>query len=343
MSQNRILDRNSYSKKTLDTFEVIGSYFVDIYYNHLYLEAKKLKNERNVNNITDGYKHGLNAYLQGIDNPKLYKKTLIDLHKFFIASGFSSISFSEYLERMTQEFIPQDYYESVSNPQKISILKLVLCQSNKIFIEKIVRNYMKMIIDEHMEADNVRVLQDEFIDILLLQREGMYDRFISSKTKNNGISPNIRLIEKMQNEIKSLYKEKYDLKKLNVSLKKIIINKDEELKKLIKENDILRNNVIEVENELKGLKNDTSERKNNLMDINSMISENGSIFESKEDTLKNQIPEPNNEINPTVSFNGIDEELSEKNNESSKEISEESDKLDNVLKLDDFVGKDWDY
>lgn len=340
MSQNRILDRNSYSKKTLDTFEVIGSYFVDIYYNHLYLEAKKLKNERSVNNITDGYKHGLNAYLQGIDNPKLYKKTLIDLHKFFIASGFSSISFSEYLERMTQEFIPQDYYESVSNPQKISILKLVLCQSNKIFIEKIVRNYMKMIIDEHMEADNVRVLQDEFIDILLLQREGMYDRFISSKTKNNGISPNIRLIEKMQNEIKSLYKEKYDLKKLNVSLKKIIINKDEELKKLIKENDILRNNVIEVENELKGLKNDTSERKNNLIDINNVLSENGSIFESKENNLENQTPEPNNEINPTGIFNGVNEEMGENND--NDENNKESDKLDNMLKLDDFIGKDWD-
>ncbi len=341
MNQNRILDRNSYSKRTLDTFEVIGSYFVDIYYNHLYIEAKKLRSDNSVNNVTEGYKHGLNAYLQGIDNPKLYKKTLVGLHEFFIASGFSSISFSEYLERMTQEFIPQDYYDSVSNPQKISILKLVLCQSNKIFIEKIVRNYMRMIIDKHMEVDNVRVLQDEFVDILILQRESMYNRFISTRTKNNGISMDMGLIEKMQREIKNLYKEKYDLKKLNTSLKKIVINKDEMLKKFVKENDELRNSVLELENELDGLKSNVAERQNNIniYDTRSITSENGSMFEDKQVNHQTDIQKENNIQENSSDIN--DDNYPKEESLESESKKEDKNTVDSLLKLDDIDGNDW--
>ena len=62
-SKERILDRNNYSKKTLDTFEILAAYFIDIYYNHLYIEGNKLKTEKNVSSITEGYKHALNAFL----------------------------------------------------------------------------------------------------------------------------------------------------------------------------------------------------------------------------------------------------------------------------------------
>jgi hypothetical protein len=226
----RILDRSQYTKKTLDTFEIISSYFVDIYINHLYLEAKKFKTDKRVKSITEGYKHTLNAFIQGIDNPKLYKKTLLGIHNLFVASGFN-ITFSECIQRINQEFIPVDYYESISKTQQVAILKLVINQSNKEFIEKIVRKFLVMIIDNHDDVDNIRILQDEFIDILMLERENLYNKFIITKTKSKsggeGVSP--VLVEKMKNEIKSLCKEKYDLKKSNLEMKKSILRKDAEL------------------------------------------------------------------------------------------------------------------
>ena len=58
---------------------------------------------------------------------------------------------------------------------------------------------MVKIIDFHKEADNVRILQDELIDCLILERESMYQRFIAENTKTNkNETVNRLLAEKMQ-------------------------------------------------------------------------------------------------------------------------------------------------
>jgi hypothetical protein len=228
-NQARIFDRSQYQKKTMDTFEILAAYFIDIYYNHLYLEAKKLRTNKSVTSITEGYKHALNAFIQGIENPKSYKKILVGIHSFFVSSGFTSISFSDCIERITEEFIPKDYITSVLKQQKLSILKLVISQANKVFIEKLVKNYLTLVIDMHNDVDNIRILQDVFIDNLMLERESIYHRFISTQTKNTKSAPQTALIEAMQLEIKNLCKEKFELKKLTTSLKKIIINKESEM------------------------------------------------------------------------------------------------------------------
>lgn len=233
MSQ-RIFDRNNYKKRTLDTFEILGAYFIDIYYNHLYIEAKRFRASGSVNSITEGYKVALTAFLNGVENPKHYKKTLVGIHSYFIASGMTSITFSECIERITEEFIPADYYSSVSKTQKTSILKLVITQSNRVLIEKIVRRFLDLIIDNHDEPANIRILQDEYIDILILEREGVYHRFISTQAKTpNTSTASIKMIESMQIEIKKLCNEKYELKQTVTNLKKIILKKEFELRKSI--------------------------------------------------------------------------------------------------------------
>ena len=168
MENSKILDRSKYSRKTLDTYEIIAAYYIDLYYNHLYIEAKKLRTNKSVNSITEGYKHALTAFLHSMEKPELYKKSLISLHQFFIDSGFSGLTFRNCIERIIKEFIPEDYYETVSPEKKTSILRLVLNQTNKLFIDKIARKYIYMIIDKHSEIDNIRILQDDFIDLLLL-------------------------------------------------------------------------------------------------------------------------------------------------------------------------------
>ena len=64
----RILDRQNYSPKTMENFEIMSAYYIDIFYNHLYNEAKKLKVSGSVSSITEGYKHTLNAFLKSLSN-----------------------------------------------------------------------------------------------------------------------------------------------------------------------------------------------------------------------------------------------------------------------------------
>lgn len=250
----RIFDRNSYSKKTLDTFEIIAAYFIDIYYNHLYIEGNTLRISGKVTCTTEGYKHALNAFIQGIDDPKKYKRALIGIQEFFVAHGFKSISFRECIDRITYEFIPKDFCESVTNPHKVSILKMVISQSNKTFLEKLVRQFLPMIIDKHNDEDNLRILQDEFMDILFIERENMYNRFISNKTAKSSTHISISTVETMQKEIKTLLTDKYELRQMINNLKKIIIKKDQEVRDSKKTNEILTNNCAELQYEVNDLK-----------------------------------------------------------------------------------------
>jgi hypothetical protein len=253
ISNQRILDRNNYSKKTLDTFEIVAAYFIDVYYNHLFIEAKHLYTKGSVESLTEGYKHSLNAFLQGIDNPKAYTKTLSSIHSFFTASQNTNISFSECIERITSEFIPKDFYKSVNKQQKTSILKMVIGQSNRVFVEKMVRDGgLNMVIDAHNDVDNIRIFQDEFIDMLIFERESVYHRFISTqvKTKSGGAHTSSAMVESMQNEIKILCNEKFTLKKLITSLKKIIVKSNADITEANTEITILKNGIMELKNEL---------------------------------------------------------------------------------------------
>ena len=227
-------DKKNYGHKTIETYEILAAYFTDIFYNHLYNESKKMKIDGKVSSITEGYKHTLNAFIQGLNNAKLYKKYIIGIHHYYIEIGFASISFSNCVDRVTQEFIPIDYFNSLSSTQKMGVLRLVLNSSIKQFIIIIVQNHLTKIIDFHSDKDNARLLQDELINCFILERETMYQRFILEKTNNSG-GVNNALISKMQNDIKSIVLEKIELqKKYNQLIKLYMIKKqsEENLKKM---------------------------------------------------------------------------------------------------------------
>ena len=233
MEEDRILDRHNYSPKTLEVYEIMSAYYVDIFYNHLYTEAKKLKSGGSVSSITEGYKHTLNAFLKSLSSPKLYKKNIIGIHRYYINIGFASISFAKCVDRLTAEFIPTDYFKSLTSTQKMGVLRLVINQSMKGFVRKIVDDHIAKIIDYHTDKDNVRILQDILIDGFIFEREGMYQRFVATKTKTNKDETVNRLLaEKMQVEIKRLVKEKYDQKKRIILLTKAYnMKKESENKK----------------------------------------------------------------------------------------------------------------
>ena len=298
--ENRMLDRSNYSQKTMENFEIMSAYYIDIFYNHLYNEAKKLKAGGTVSSITEGYKHTLNAFLKSLSNPNLYKKSLSGLHHYFITIGFASISYSKCIDRITCEFVPTDYFNSLTFTQKIGVLRLILNQSMKSFIKKIVDEHMTKIIDYHKDVDNVRILQDDFIDCLILEREGFYQRFVASQTTTNkNETVNRLLAEKMQVEIKRLVKEKYDQKKQILLLKKAYIQKKESENKL--------NEIIgELKNKIETLESDKGHStqnniRNNESDapryIQNRSVSNSNIFGQNQTQNQTTIQNPNQTSN----------------------------------------------
>ncbi len=264
-----ILDRSKYSSKTIDTFQLIGAYIVDIYYNHLYIEAVKFKNSGKVSSIAEGYRHAIYAFLEALNvksksyKLKYYTRLLEGIQEYFTTwTSFSTLTIGDCVNKITEEFVPSDYYKSLDMDNKRNIMRVVLTQTIKEFSRIVTQEYLVLVIDYHDNQDNITIFKDKMIDCLLLQREQMYQNFLDTKIGKSD-TVNKGLAEKMQQELKSLYKEKekYDstIKELkndlhiNQSNTKLLLDKYKELfkkyKALKEENDNFKNSRRDISSE----------------------------------------------------------------------------------------------
>lgn len=232
--------RGNYSKRALSTFEIVGSFIVDLYYNHFYQEAKRIRIEGRVESVTDGYKHAIKAYLNSFENPESYRKTIVGIHKYYYTTTrFSSISFSECVNEIVKHFIPEDFFDSTTNQQRDGILRMVLMNSVKQFSSDVLcSNLLDTLIDNHKEYSIVRQMQDKMVQALMFEREKMFQKIfnVSNKPKNGG---DFTIVMKMKTEMVKLVKEnhaltgKYNrLKEKATELLDIVKEQKEKLEKL---------------------------------------------------------------------------------------------------------------
>ena len=213
---SRMLDRTTYSKRTIDTYETLGAYIVDIYYNHLYTEAIKFKNAGNVASITEGFRHAIFAFISAIDSSspstykaKHYERLLTGINEYFATyMSFSTLSIMDCIDKIMMEFIPVDYYKAIDKDQKRNLLRGILIRSIKDFSQAILKEYLCLIIDNHEETANIKILQECMFDILCMQREQLYMQFMDT-SKNEKIDKSVAV--QMRKEIKKLNKEKTNL------------------------------------------------------------------------------------------------------------------------------------
>lgn len=232
--------RGNYSKRALSTFEIVGSFIVDLYYNHFYQEAKRIRIEGRVESVTDGYKHSIKAYLNSFENPDSYRKTIIGIHKYYYTTTrFSSISFSECVNEIVKHFIPEEFFDSTTNQQRDGILRMVLMNSVKQFSSDVLcSNLLDTLIDNHGDYSIVRQMQDKMVQALMFEREKMFQKIfnVSNKPKDGG---DFTIVMKMKTEMVKLVKENHTLsskygrlKDKAMELLDIVKEQKEELEKL---------------------------------------------------------------------------------------------------------------
>lgn len=182
------MDRRNYDAKALGVFDIIGSYFVDVFYNHHYLLARDAVKGGRVSNVTDGYRSNVLNYMNGIAHREnLFKKVVYQLHEFYQKnSGFGSIVLSEFQDRVLAQFIPPEYYRDFADRHKDRTLREIIIRTVNEFGEIAVgRDVLPRIIDDHMNRENVNILQDRIVDIFILQREDYYSKFAREISKQN--------------------------------------------------------------------------------------------------------------------------------------------------------------
>lgn len=216
--KKRLLDRHTYPARTISTYSVVGAYIVDIYYNHLYAEAIKFKNSGKVATITEGYKHAIMAFISAIDSksktykPQHYTKLLTGINEYFtLYTSYSTLTISDCIDKITREFVPDDYYASLDKDQKRNILRGVLTNVIKEFTKSTATEFIYSIIDNHEETANIELLKDKVIDLFILERESLYQKFLDSNVGKKAELVDKALATRMQQEIKTLLHEKIDL------------------------------------------------------------------------------------------------------------------------------------
>jgi len=155
---------HKYSQSTLSKFDIIGSYFVNLYYNEFYLKAKNLKNQGTYTNITEAYKNLLSSYVEFSKQQDFFKQIVKGIHTYCISTtAYTTMSHKECIDFMVSEFVPVNLWSSLRENQKNKLFHESLIHCIKEFTEKIIMNHLYIIIDNHDKDENIIILQDLFL------------------------------------------------------------------------------------------------------------------------------------------------------------------------------------
>lgn len=230
---------NKYSKQTLNTFEVLGGYVVNMFYNELYSTADRIHMSGKASSVTESFKSVAQVYILQFNKPELLKQTILNVHKYFSAYNLlPSFGYRPWVNMLVKEFVPEDYFTSLSDHNKDSILCICLEKCIKKFAAfALSSDGLSMIIDNHAQTDhNVPIMQDKMLSIIIDQREYMYAQFVSQMTgtKYDEVSPIM---------FSKLKEVALKLKRDNVTLKDGLIKCHDKLKAQIDETNTLRDKI----------------------------------------------------------------------------------------------------
>lgn len=166
-----------YRKSTLVIFEVIGSYFVDVFYNKQYLLAVS-QSKILQSTITELYYNNLITYVSGLTKSNdCFKQSVLELHKYS-SIGLANMLLSDMQDSILSEFIPAEFYPSFTDSEKDKTLREILVYSANELLQYILQNKIfTNIIDDHKNEANIVLLQDYMLHTLAYKREEYYTIF----------------------------------------------------------------------------------------------------------------------------------------------------------------------
>jgi hypothetical protein len=213
------MDHRHYDKKIISTFNVIGCYFVDVYYNHLYLNAKdKVNMGASKKSLTDEYKNCVVLYTTALcKEDKYYKKTLTGIHEYYqMHTRYSNITLRDFINEFIQQFVPIEYYSIMTETDKNTILTKIITDIVKQFSKEVLKiDSLRRIIDQHSNEINPDILINKIVEIQTVIRENIFHEFVYNNSKDDADTINRDVVDKILNErnilanqVKLILKEK---------------------------------------------------------------------------------------------------------------------------------------
>jgi hypothetical protein len=243
-------------------YEIIGCYFTDIIFNHIYINAKIRINTTNAS-LVDEYIKRLQLYVIGIKNDhKCYENTLSELYKYYCTITNDNIPILSFIDKIIYTCIPDNFIKQLSQLHKSEII----CN----IISDLISNMVSFVISPDIINDItinhklnavkiIKKLQDYAIQILINKKINILNKFLKTNTNiesNNDTSMKIisdlkGVIIKLNTDNKKLVSDNNiltnEINKLNLHINELN-NKESKLRKLIE--------LIQKDNQIKSLQLD---------------------------------------------------------------------------------------
>jgi hypothetical protein len=250
---NRHLSK--YGNNTITRFDIVGSFFVNLFYNEFYKKSNSLKQQTLDKSTTDIYKELLVAYSDFTSREEFFKQAIKGIHAYVISNTNQiDMTHKECIDFIVKEFVPERIFVSLRDIQKSKLFHDTISNVVKQFISKILSKYIKAIVDYRSAQETSIILQNEFLDIICIEKDKVYGKFLAPKSNNN--IPVEAYKEKLKKFIDIVSKKDAEIEKQNkliISMKNIHEKSSEIIKRLqskvnsmenyIKENDKKKINV----------------------------------------------------------------------------------------------------
>jgi hypothetical protein len=181
--------KSKYDRKALETFDIIGCYFIDLFYNDLFLKAKHAFSTGHSKSLTDTYRTHIIWFMRGIaEKPKSYIEVMKKLLEYYngVTKTITS-TLNELENKILSQFIPPEYYQDFTNANKEKVLHDTIIRAvNQLGEITLEANMLGKIIDDHMNQGNIQMLQEKMTDIFISLREEYYSKFVDEISKTNG-------------------------------------------------------------------------------------------------------------------------------------------------------------
>jgi hypothetical protein len=354
-TENRILNRNNYSNRTISVFQIIGAYLSDIYYNHLYTEAQKLKTNGKTSTVTEGYRNACYAFLSALDvkckehyKVEHYNQLLTGINEYFQTwTSFNTLTISECMNKISKEFVPDDYYNELDRDNKRTIVRNVLIDCIRETTKMVIVDYLESIIDNHDEEENIEIIKEKIVDILILEREKMFHKFLERAGGTSEDKVDKKFLDKILLELDKLNKEKKILVQTIENSESDLKKRIEQLSGLVKKCRVLESKCSSLEKQNEDYKSNINALTGKLQSLsvennrlNGLIEEQKNVIDSyvpvkSSDSYLKSVDFRTNDLKSSDSKNTDSKNTDSKNIDSKNTIvKKQVDLKDNIAKSD---------
>ena len=196
--------------KVISVFEIVSSYFVDCYFNHIWHSARV--NLAGGTSLTDEYVRRIQAFITGAKNdPRCYSEVIKGVHSYFTGTTrFTALSFADFVDRIVGVCVPSEYFRQFSAQDKDELLSSVICDLVSNLAAGATRpDMLRRIIDNHTVAPEVtvRMLQDIAVGALISKRASLHNKFLHKMGQARDSVP-LDVVEDMKKALRRLVREK---------------------------------------------------------------------------------------------------------------------------------------